>query len=83
MKVNIVFFASLKEKIGQSSYLAELDLPMTIGQLKQTLSRELDQGDAILGSGIQSSVDYEFARDENVIPVDVKEIAFFPPVTGG
>lgn len=83
MKVNIVFFASLKEKIGQSSYLAELDLPMTIGQLKQVLSRELDKGDAILDSGIQSSVDYEFARDENVIPVDVKEIAFFPPVTGG
>lgn len=82
-KVNIVFFASLKEKIGQSSYLAELDLPITIGQLKQQLSNELDKGDAVLEIGIQSSVDFEFARDEDLIPVDVKEVAFFPPVTGG
>ena len=82
-KVNVVFFASLKEKIGQGSCIVELELPISIGQLKQKLASELKQGQALLDNGIQSSVDFEFTRDVDMIPVTVKEVAFFPPVTGG
>jgi molybdopterin synthase sulfur carrier subunit len=82
-KVRVVFFASLKESIGQSEYFVKLALPLSIGELKQQLSGELDRGQALLVKGIQSSIDFEFARDTDIVPESVNEVAFFPPVTGG
>jgi len=82
-KINVVFFASLKETIGQGSYQVELDLPLTIGALKQQLANELENGKALLKNGIQSSVDFEFTRDADMVTETVTEVAFFPPVTGG
>ncbi|MBJ7538994.1 MoaD/ThiS family protein [Marinomonas transparens] len=82
-KVNVVFFASLKESLGQSAYQAELELPMSIGQLKQHLAECFENGKTLLDSGIQSSIDFEFARDGDMVSASVKEVAFFPPVTGG
>lgn len=82
-KVKVVFFASLKESIGQSEYIAELVLPLSISELKHQLANELDKGEALLAKGIQSSIDFEFARDTDIVPESVNEVAFFPPVTGG
>ncbi|UTW01321.1 MoaD/ThiS family protein [Marinomonas rhizomae] len=82
-KVKVVFFASLKESIGQNEYVAELALPLSLGELKQQLANELDKGQALLEKGIQSSIDFEFARDADIVPESVHEVAFFPPVTGG
>lgn len=82
-RVKVVFFASLKEALGQSEYVAELGLPLSIGQIKQQLARELKNGEALLSKGIQSSVDFEFTRDTDLVLDTVKEVAFFPPVTGG
>ena len=82
-KVRVVFFASLKESIGQSEYIADLTLPLSIGELKQQLANELDNGQVLLAKGIQSSIDFEFARDADIVPESVSEVAFFPPVTGG
>ena len=83
LSVNVVFFASLKEIIGQDSCIIKLELPVSIGQLKQKLANELKNGQALLDGNIQSSVDFEFTRDTDMISESVKEIAFFPPVTGG
>jgi molybdopterin synthase sulfur carrier subunit len=82
-KVRVVFFASLKDIIGQGNYSIELVLPLSIAQLKQQLANELDNGEALLGNGIQSSVDFEFTRDDDLVSENVTEVAFFPPVTGG
>ena len=81
--VKVVFFASLKERMGTSSYKIKADLPLTVKEFKVHLSKELEGGEFILESGIQSSIDFEFSRDTDVIPVNVQEVAFFPPVTGG
>lgn len=81
--VKVVFFASLKERIGQSEYKVLIDLPVSIGELKQHLAKEIDNGQALLEHGVQSSIDYEFARDMDIVSESVKEVAFFPPVTGG
>ncbi|REG85837.1 MoaD/ThiS family protein [Marinomonas pollencensis] len=81
--VNVLFFASLKETLGISEYQLAGNFPMTIRAVKQQLSAELAKGDALLGVGIQSSIDYEFARDADLVASSAQEIAFFPPVTGG
>lgn len=82
-RVKVVFFASLKELIGQESYSVELVLPLSIAQLKQQVASELDKGSALLDKSIQSSVDFEFTRDDDLVLENVTEVAFFPTVTGG
>ncbi|RBP84570.1 MoaD/ThiS family protein [Marinomonas rhizomae] len=82
-KVRVVFFASLKENLGQGECLVELALPLSIAELKRQLADGLDKGEVLLEKGIQSSIDFEFARDSDLIPEQVNEVAFFPPVTGG
>lgn len=82
-ELKVVFFASLKESLGVDQYRVVADFPMTIKALKTYLVGVLDKGDALLADGIQSSIDYEFARDGDVVGADAKEVAFFPPVTGG
>lgn len=82
-RVKVVFFASLKEAMGKSEHHVELDLPLTIAQIKQQLASDLAHGDALLASGIQSSVDFDFTRDTDWVPETALEVAFFPPVTGG
>lgn len=82
-ELNVVFFASLKEALGIERYVLEGDLPMTIKELKAQLANLLRNGDALLDKGIQSSIDFEFARDGDIVKQGTKEVAFFPPVTGG
>lgn len=82
-KLTVVFFASLKESLTIGQHQVTGEFPMSVKALKQALAAELDNGAALLATGIQSSIDYEFARDADMIPVTAKEVAFFPPVTGG
>jgi sulfur-carrier protein len=83
-KVRIVFFASLKESLGQEDAFIELSQPTSIEEIKQILNGLLPNPDPLFADGIQASIDYEFARDSSKVdPETVKEIAFFPPVTGG
>ncbi|MBR7888576.1 MoaD/ThiS family protein [Marinomonas sp. A79] len=81
--ISVVFFSSLRESLGLGEYSFTLNAPMTIGELKKQLAERLDNGQALLASGIQSSVDFDFARDNDVISDTAREVAFFPPVTGG
>ncbi|BFM48107.1 molybdopterin synthase sulfur carrier subunit [Marinomonas sp. THO17] len=81
--INVVFFAALREQMGISNYSFDLIEEMTIGELKHTLASQLEQGRLLLAEGIQSSIDFEFSRDIDRVTHDSKEVAFFPPVTGG
>lgn len=78
------FFASLREKIGKEFVIVELSGPIKISQLKELVGIQIGQDDALNSDGIQASIDFEFARDNSIVePDSVKEVAFFPPVTGG
>lgn len=82
-KIKIIFFASLRENLGKEQLELSLDKPLTIDDLKNRLVRDEGIGEALLEDGIQCSIDYEFARGSSLVGEDVKEVAFFPPVTGG
>ncbi|UOG91900.1 MAG: molybdopterin converting factor subunit 1 [Candidatus Thiothrix sulfatifontis] len=77
MPIKVLFFASLRERIGQSQRLLETDTPLTLQEVWQRSSGEAHLPDNVLMSINQTYVD----ADSLVQPGD--EVAFFPPVTGG
>ncbi len=83
-KLDVVFFASLRESIGTDKVTIELEKETTIEEIKQIVAKLLDNPDPLFHEGIQASIDYNFARHTSKVnPQTVKEVAFFPPVTGG
>jgi len=83
-KLDVVFFASLRESLGKEKVTIELDKETSIEEIKQAVASLLDNPDPLFEEGIQASIDYNFARDSSKVdPESVKEVAFFPPVTGG
>ncbi|GAB3483622.1 MoaD/ThiS family protein [Marinomonas epiphytica] len=82
-KVNVVFFASLRESLGLDSAQIDVELPMSMMDFKQVVAAQLTNGDVLLQAGVQSSINFEFSRDQDEIPLNVQEVALFPPVTGG
>ena len=85
MKLKVLYFASIREKVGTSA--EELELPSgvsTVGELKGHIGRrggawtEAFQGKALL----RSAVNQDMVQDGATIKAG-DEVAFFPPVTGG
>ena len=82
--IDVCFFASLREDIGMEKMTLELSELTSIKDIKTLIVNQLDNSQSLLAQGIQASIDFEFARDNSIVnPEVVKEIAFFPPVTGG
>ncbi|MCY4128739.1 MAG: MoaD/ThiS family protein [Gammaproteobacteria bacterium] len=84
MKVNVLFFASLKEDLGVSEI--ELDVSELAGRsaLFDSLTIELgsDCVAPLLAENISIAVNRNIEKGEFVLkPGD--EIAFLPPITGG
>jgi molybdopterin converting factor subunit 1 len=80
-KITILFFATLKEKVGANR--AELELPenQPVAELKRVLAEKYPAIQPIIGNTL-ISINQQFAFDEDLIPSGA-EIALFPPVSGG
>lgn len=81
MTVNVLFFARLREKMGQSAHSQVIDAPLTLAEFKAQLAQQLPQF-ADLPQPIMSAINQDFAQDHHMIYAN-DEVAFFPPVTGG
>ncbi len=85
MKVKVLFFASLRERLGVSR--EEVELPAgvaTLGALRAHLAARGEPWTAALAEGrlLRMAVNQDMAGAEAPVgPGD--EVAFFPPVTGG
>ena len=85
MPVKILYFAWVREKIGKADEV--LDLPDNVetvadlvGWLKQ---RGPEYADAFARPGVvRAAIDQQHVRPDASLR-GVREIAFFPPVTGG
>ncbi|GAA5182915.1 molybdopterin converting factor subunit 1 [Niveibacterium umoris] len=84
MSVSVLFFASLREAIGQSSLVIELPAGVaTVGQLRtQLASRGGDWAALGPGRAVRAAVNQDMVVPDHPLR-DGDEIAFFPPVTGG
>ena len=85
MKVRVLYFASLREKLGSGS--EELDLPptvTTVGALREHLrGRGGAWGDVFApAKAVRGALNQSMAQPQTQIKAG-DEVAFFPPVTGG
>jgi len=79
--IKLLFFATIRDRIGMKSL--ELDVPsdMTVKKLKEKLAEEYPGLKDSMKS-VLIAVNHEYAFDEAILPGDA-EIALFPPVSGG
>lgn len=84
MAIRILYFASLRERVGQES--EELVLPDeidTVGKLRVHIAARGAQWDAFAaGKALRAAVNQRMAPAETALG-EGDEVAFFPPVTGG
>lgn len=83
MKVNLRYFASLREALGPGESLEVAD-GLTLGELRDLLlARSPAHAQALARSrALRCALD-QVLVDESARPRDGAEVAFFPPVTGG
>ena len=83
MKIQVRYFASLREQLGDGETL-ELAVGITISQLRdQLLASSALHGQALArGRAVRCALNQLLCKEDAVIS-DGAEVAFFPPVTGG
>ncbi len=80
-KINILFFASLRDHVGMQSLKLDVPVGLTIGELKARLIKTYPKL-APMKASMMAAINREYAEDGQALPIDA-EIAFFPPVSGG
>lgn len=78
MHIDVLFFASLRERFGQGSIKLELYTDINVSGLWQQLSDSNER----LPERVLCAVNQQYV-DPAVMLRDGDEVAFFPPVTGG
>ena len=80
-KIKLLFFATLRDKMGMRSTDYEVPAGTTVNGLKVLLEAQFEELGPTLATAVMS-INREFAFDLDEIP-DGAEIAIFPPVSGG
>lgn len=80
-RVKLLFFATIRERMGVKSLDLDVPTDLTIQGLKNRLSEEYPKVKESMKS-VLITINREYAFDEAVIPLNA-EIGMFPPVSGG
>ncbi len=93
MKVNVLYFAKVKEQLGAGQVLDLAKLgdaaPSTVGQLHAHLCQQSPtHAQALaLSQGLRAALNQTMCEFTTALPASdataACEVAFFPPVTGG
>ncbi len=81
MKIHLLFFATLKDRAGQSQVQIDLPEDATVGDLRAQVARLFPATMPLVNHALVA-VNQGYAFDEDRIPEDA-EVALFPPVSGG
>ena len=77
MSINVQFFASLREQIGQSQITLPYETPLDVLAVWAQAT-----GNAEMPANTLCAINMEYVKS-NAQVQDGDEVAFFPPVTGG
>jgi molybdopterin synthase sulfur carrier subunit len=81
--LKVLYFARLRDQLGQSQEELAIELPATVEQVVQHLSLRGDHWHKQLtASNILTAINQQLCQSDSVLHVG-DELAFFPPVTGG
>jgi len=80
VKVRVLFFASLRERIGCAETVRTLDAGATAGDLVERLRGEFPELEGAGRFAIAVNSDY---TDAGALLADGDEVALIPPVSGG
>lgn len=83
MKIKILYFAWLRERIGKSSEVMETEAK-TVEQLIKDLRSKEERYDFAFSdlSSVKVALDQTLSTFDSSLK-NVNEVAFFPPMTGG
>lgn len=76
MTIEVKFFASLREQLGQSDLTLEDASVMTVADVWQQSTAQA------MPANVLMAVNMEYVQADHPVR-DGDEVAFFPPVTGG
>jgi molybdopterin synthase sulfur carrier subunit len=83
MKVQLRYFASIREAIGTGSEALETGAATIAALRDELIARGGGHAEALArGRAVRVSLNQTMV-DESTVLVDGAEVAFFPPVTGG
>lgn len=85
MKINLRFFASVRELVGAGQEVLELDqVNTTVGEVRTLLlMRGGNWAEALAEGRALRMAHNQLMCDAATVVADGDEVAFFPPVTGG
>ncbi len=84
MKLDVLYFAWVRERIGEASEVVETTAA-TVAELLSELSAREDRYAVALSdlSALRVAVDQELVDDLDTALAGAREVAIFPPMTGG
>ncbi|OQW76035.1 MAG: molybdopterin synthase sulfur carrier subunit [Proteobacteria bacterium ST_bin11] len=77
MSIKVLYFASLKDRVGRSGDELICEMPLTVIELWQRVNPNILMPETLL-----AAINMEYVGLEAAVR-DGDEVAFFPPVTGG
>ncbi|PJJ17621.1 molybdopterin synthase sulfur carrier subunit [Janthinobacterium sp. OK676] len=84
MKINLRFFASVRELVGTGHEVLEVAEPLTVGAVRALLIARGGNWEYALAQGRALRMAHnQVMCDADTVTGDGDEVAFFPPVTGG
>lgn len=81
INVQVLFFSTIRTKIGKKTIQVELPAGARIADLKREIAQSFPDAAGTI-EGMLASVNKVFSDDSTEIP-DQAEVAFFPYVSGG
>ncbi|MCL6467738.1 MAG: molybdopterin converting factor subunit 1 [Ralstonia sp.] len=85
MKINLRFFASVRELVGTAQEVLEVSAPLrTVGDVRSLLIARGGNWESALAQGraLRMALN-QVMCDADAVIAEGDEVAFFPPVTGG
>jgi molybdopterin synthase sulfur carrier subunit len=83
MKINIKYFASIREAVGSGAESLETTAPTVAALRDELIARGAGYAESLArGKAVRVALN-QMLSDESAALVDGAEVAFFPPVTGG
>ncbi|MFA6070232.1 molybdenum cofactor biosynthesis protein MoaD [Janthinobacterium lividum] len=84
MKINLRFFASVRELVGTGQEVLEVAARLTVGEVRTLLIARGGNWEYALAQGRALRMAHnQVMCDADTVIAEGDEVAFFPPVTGG